>query len=367
MIAERTAQIGHPAMRSLTRAKLLGATVIRFLRIALLLLALTSAGLTPLSAQGLGPIAYNKPNLLGDLDLWFIQPNGTGDTLVPITYNPGVCDQCPLLGAQHPVWSRNGQLIAVTGLISGQGFQHLAGGYAMVVFQPSNPTGTLTDLAPLGTVLGGGPAAFSPDGTQLAFTDPGPGFHEYRVINLDGSNPRNITLVPGEQVPFPGLDWSPTDAKTLVVSMVDRSLANVQGNTQLALVPPIEGGVSSARPLTQPPYNLRYVFSDVNPSFSPDGRFVAFSRFSQDLWSGVSWTDIRVIDVAQPGDRQGQLRLQLPPGEFVGNLSWSAGGLVFDRQTQFGDGGGLWIYNGSSVVRLQQPPARNPAWSGASR
>ncbi len=366
MTAKSTVKIGDPAMRSLTRAQWLGVKMLRFVGIALLLLALTSAGLTSASAQGPGPIAYNKSNLLGNFDLWLIQPDGTGDTFVPITYNPGVCDQCPLLGAQHPAWSRNGQWMAVTGLISGQGL--LAGGYGIVVFQPSNPTGTLTALAPLGTFLGGGPAAFSPDGTQLAFTDPAPGFHQYRVINLDRSNLRSITdPVVGELVPFPGLDWSPTDANTLVVSMFDRSLSNVQGNAQLALVPPTERGILSARPLTQPPYSRQYVFSDVTPAFSPDGRFVAFSRFIKDL-VGFSWTEIRVIDVTNPGDLQGRPLVRLPVGTFVGNLSWSGDGssLVFDVQNQSGDEGGLWIYNGSSVVQLRQW-ARNPAWRWASR
>ncbi len=319
---------GRSATKNFTAV--VGMKAIRFVVLALLLV-LTFGSQTSASAQGLGPIAYNKPNFLGDFDLWTIRPDGTGDTFVPITYRPGVCDQCVLLGAQHPAWSRDGQLMAVTGLITG-------GGYAMVVFQTSNPSGTLTGVVPLGTALGGGPAAFSPDRTQLAFTDPGPGFQEYRVINLDGSNPRSITEVLGEQIPFPGLDWSPTDANTLVVSMVDRSLYNVMGNAQLAFVTPTAGAISRARPLTQPPYNLQYVYSDVNPAFSPGGRFVAFSRFIKDVFSGDVRTEIRVIDIANPGNQQGRLHVLLP-GYFVGNLSWSpdASQLVFDAQTQFGD------------------------------
>ena len=332
---------------------------IRFVVLALLLV-LTFWRQTSASAQGLGPIAYNKPSLW-DFELWTIQPDGTGDTFVPITYRPGICDRCVLLGAQHPAWSRDGQLMAVTGLITG-------GGYAMVVFQTSNPSGTLTGVAPLGTGFGGGPAAFSPDRTQLAFTDPGPGFQEYRVINLDGSNRRSITQVLGELIPFPGLDWSPTDANSLVVSMFDRSPYNVLGNAQLAFVTPTEGAISRASPLTQPPYSLQDVYFDANPAFSPNGRFVAFSRFINHVVSGITQTEIRVIDVANPGDGQGQLLISLPAGYSVGNLSWSpdASQLVFDAQTQFGDAG-LWRYDGSSVRQLKEPPARNPAWNWASR
>jgi dipeptidyl aminopeptidase/acylaminoacyl peptidase len=149
--------------------------------------------------------------------------------------------------------------------------------------------------------------------------------------------------------------------------MVARSLANVQGNTQLALVPPVEGGIATAHPLTQPPYSLQYIYSDVNPAFSRNGKYVAFSRLIQDLLSGNIRTEIRIIDVTNPGDRQGQLVVQFSPGYFVGNLNWSADGsrLVFDAQTQFGDAG-LWIYNGFSVCQLPNPPARNPSWDWGS-
>jgi hypothetical protein len=67
-----------------------------------------AVGVNPPSPPPLGPIVYNKPSLLGDLDHWSIQPDGTGNAFVPITYRPGVCDQCLLLGAQHPAWSRDG-------------------------------------------------------------------------------------------------------------------------------------------------------------------------------------------------------------------------------------------------------------------
>ena len=328
----------------------------------------TAAVTVAVNVVALPPIAYNKPGFL-DLDVWFIRPDGTGDTFAPITYKPGLCDACRLLGAQRPAWSRDGQLIAVTGLIPGTS-PTLQGGYAMVLYRPSS--GDLKLLAALGTAFGGGPAAFSPDGTQLAYSDLGLNFTDYRVINVDGSNPRDITPGIGAAGGLPiGLDWSPVNANILVLSMLDPSLSNVSGNTELAFVPPIQNGIVQARPLTQPPYVLGVIFSDMFPAFSPDGRFVAFVRVVNNTFFGTKQTEIRAIDINNPGDRQGQLLIQLPVGDVVYGLSWSSDGtsLIFDRGVYnpflplLGQGSkGLWIYKNGSMLQIQPQTATAPAW-----
>lgn len=331
---------------------------------------------------GAGLIAYNKPGKIYGDELWLIHSDGSGDTQVPISD----CAQCPLLGASHPTWSRDGRFIAVTGLQQGMNIggccysYNLAGGYGLFYFDKSNPTTTLKRIAALGTLYAAGWSAFSPDGSRIAYSDVGPNATDYHVVNLDGTNNVEITPGLGATGSFSwGLDWSPTDANTLVLSLADPW--SVAGNMRLALVRPVSNGACTVSPcsnqprvLTQPPNNLAAIDYDMLPAFSPNGQVVAFQRYVDNMLYGVTWGEIRTINASNPGDGQGQLLLQLPYGYIASNLSWSADGssLVFDIMSPlsalFGQGAqGLWTCRVSNcsatATRITGAPAHSPAWA----
>ena len=100
-------------------------------------------------------------------------PDGTGATVVPVAD----CSQCPLFGPSHPTWTRDGRFIAVTGLMQGNGYFN--GGVALTYFDTSKPTKPVKAVAPLGTLDAAGWAAFSPDGSRLAYRDVQPKTTDY--------------------------------------------------------------------------------------------------------------------------------------------------------------------------------------------
>jgi Tol biopolymer transport system component len=105
---------------------------------------------------------------------------------------------------------------------------------------------------------------FSRDGKQIVydrFTKDGD--PELRIRNLDGSGLRTLYSVKGSYV-MP-LAWSP-DAGSLLTLRGEYSQAN-----ELMLISTADGSVRVLRNIASAPYMLK------RASFSPDGRFVAFS------------------------------------------------------------------------------------------
>jgi len=106
--------------------------------------------------------------------------------------------------------------------------------------------------------------AFSRDGKQIAYDTTGLGPHQLRIRNLDGSGLRTLYICSKDQHVLP-LDWSPDAGSILALRRVP-SKAN-----ELTLISTADGSVRVLRSLTSA-WNL---FE--RASFSPDGRFVAFS------------------------------------------------------------------------------------------
>jgi len=108
---------------------------------------------------------------------------------------------------------------------------------------------------------------YSRDGKQIAYTsytkendrDP-----QLRIRNLDGSGLR--TLYSQESSDAYPLDWSPDAGSILAFRELDNNLG-----TELILISTADGSVRVLRSITSP------LFWFERASFSPDGRFVAFS------------------------------------------------------------------------------------------
>jgi len=109
--------------------------------------------------------------------------------------------------------------------------------------------------------------AFSRDGKQIAYcsyTKDLP--HQLRIRNLDGSGLRTLYSEKGSHV-HP-LDWSPDAGAILALRMREP-------NTELTLISTADGSVRVLRSITSG------WFSYQMSSFSPDGRFVAFSSVGE--------------------------------------------------------------------------------------
>ena len=152
--------------------------------------------------------------------------------------------------------------------------------------------------------LGGsdGEPAFSSDGTRLAVAVRWPGIEGITVMDPDGwTNRRRLTTSYGDSFP----SWSPDG----------RAIAYATGQGDLALVP-VSGGAS--RPLTAGPAY------DRAPAWSPDGRSIAFVRQEQEP-SGAIESSVWVLDATSGAERLVAPFEQNPYG-YPGAPSWSPSG-----------------------------------------
>jgi Tol biopolymer transport system component len=102
----------------------------------------------------------------------------------------------------------------------------------------------------------------SPDGKQVAYSWDHDGLWELRVVGLGGGEPR-VLYSNAEVIPYP-TDWSP-DGRSILTVLDRKGPAS-----QIALVSARD---ASVRPLKD--FDER---APERPRFSPDGRFIAYSR-----------------------------------------------------------------------------------------
>jgi len=107
--------------------------------------------------------------------------------------------------------------------------------------------------------------AFSRDGKQIAYnTYTKDGVPQVRIRNLDGSGLRTLYSEKGVANALP-VDWSSDAGSILALCSRDKSAS------ELTLISTADGSVRVLRSITSPKFWLQMA------SFSPDGRFVAFS------------------------------------------------------------------------------------------
>ena len=175
---------------------------------------------------------------------------------------------------------------------------------------------------------------WSPDGRRLAFTR-GQGGGSVYVVNVDGSEERNVTRGPGRE-----FAWSPDGRRIAFASVRD-------GNSEIYVVNSDGGGL---RRLT------RNAGPDLAPAWSPDGRRIAFAGSR----------GIHVMNADGSGQRN---LMRKPTRDFA--PTWSPDG----RRIAFGsmrDGNAeVYVMNadGSGQRNLTRSPWNEGslAWSPAQR
>src|SRR5215469_13518461 len=171
--------------------------------------------------------------------------------------------------------------------------------------------------------------AWSPDGRFIAFVrDLSREKSAVLVIPALGGPERKVAEIFNPRVPempIPNVAWSP-DGKWL--AFPDRDSPTAPYGLVLLSVETTE-----KRKVTFPPAQ---VLGDSGPAFSPDGRALAFSR-----WSDYGIGDIYVMDFANPPEGPkgtGEARRVTFENSGASSPAWTADG----REIVFTDGAGIW-------------------------
>lgn len=372
---------------------------------------------TRVTAQSSGTLLYDYISLSpGALttQLASINADGTNDRFFNL----------PLLNPSYPVWSRNGEVLAVAATdparpdkwstdifvvqrANGQitkvsGFEDIAGASGFATFYPS-----YLALAPDGKRIAAGMVSYLGARSTVIFTNTagqaeGPydtRSHVSRCVSLlvfegNGLAPFLVTSAlcdddnahPGE-----GVDWSPTQnllAYPYNTSTVFFGAGGTFPITAIHLIEPSPMAADQGRhkQLTFPagqtggPFDSVSLawFDDFAPAFSPDGKQVAYVRLFTAVSSlGVkqlSTPAIRLIGVDGLGDRE---IAHFEEGAYITRLSWSPDGtqLAFDLVRQaVRDGFPLRTFDLGSVTlakinvdgtgfsRVRGAPATWPTW-----
>jgi TolB protein len=227
-------------------------------------------------------------------------------------------------------WTRDGQRLTYRGVDPD--------GVSTRLFVVSYPTGNPVPVGQNGTFA----PAWSPDGTRISFrTGPSVG-----LMAADGSA---VTVLPAlRAADLAPAAWSP-DGTHLVVA----AASAVSGSVPQIVIVPVAGGLH--RVLTSP--TAAYGQGDVEPTWSPDGRHVAFSRCAE---SG----ECRITVVASDGTG---LRA-ISSGGVDGRPAWSPDGrwIAFHRDTRSPTGYDIFIAPAAGgeirTVSAAAGDDLNPSW-----
>jgi endonuclease YncB( thermonuclease family) len=182
-----------------------------------------------------------------------------------------------------------------------------------------------------------GQAAWSPDGTRIAFFRIAGGNIDVYVMNADGSNVRRVTTNPGEDA---SASWSPDG--TQLAFDTDRD-----ANSEIYVIN-VDG--TKEHRLTDNPAD------DSFPAWSPDGKKIAF----QSNRTG----NYEIFEMNPDGTDQVDVTNN-PADDFVPNWSGTAKKIAFIRVISDQDEVFSMDANGGAQTRLTNSPANDdfPAWS----
>src|SRR5262245_45776630 len=173
------------------------------------------------------------------------------------TINPDRSDEVQLTNSaeveSYPTWSPDGRMIAFIG-------QTPAGDRA--IFRMNEDGTNKVQITPIRS--NPAPLSWSPDGGRIAFQDTDPELPKTHifVVNIDGSNRRNLTpdIASWDSDP----SWSPDGSRILFSRVLQPGDASVYGGHVLHTIDP-EG-----TELRRLPDGFKDGFDDVMPSWSPN-------------------------------------------------------------------------------------------------
>ena len=195
--------------------------------------------------------------------------------------------------------------------------------------------------------------AWSPDGTKIAFTSYRDNNGEIYVMNADGKNPKNLTLHLDDDS-FP--TWSPDGTEIAFESM--QVAEGVRNHSDIFVM---DADGANRTNITQNPRA-----SNRTPSWSPDGSKIAFAAVENfnrvDLWNAN--LDIFVMNA------DGTNPVRLTDARFNWSPSWSPDGkrIAFARATHDNiTDSDIYVMNadGIGLVNFTQTPGvgeGQPAW-----
>ena len=198
-------------------------------------------------------------------------------------------------------------------------------------------------------VSGGSQLVWSPDRTKIAFLFGAYPKQQIYTINADGTNLKNLTNNPQNEVYNVKIFWSPDSSR---IAYYYNKPGDSAGEQQDIYLLDINRGTSNN--LTQKPRNYDEL------SWSPDGKFIAFVA--------GEFNNQKLYTINADGNQLNQLATRLKPSG-ISELAWSSDSqqIAFIFNEIPGDKSNLYVINrdGSALTKLTNDKdlnASHPVW-----
>jgi Tol biopolymer transport system component len=319
-----------------------------------------SASVSPAARRNESVVFQRIDPLTGKTRLYTVRPDGS--RLRAVT-RPGAGEERDSLAD----WSPDGRSIALTRFFGGRHCVSVARfcrSDVLVVRPGGTGVRNLTRAGCSGDCVSSEYPSWSPDGRRIAFeralgplpsVGPPPIVGIF-VMNADGSNVRQLTqLKPNSGSEDHGPSWSP-DGRRIAFMRSNNTIAPVDASAIYS----VNADGSDLRLVRRMP---RERPGAGTPNWSPDGRRLLFSTYSRFGSSGQAPTGAQLFTVKPNG--RGLRQLTHLPGNSY-NPAWSPDGskIVFARNRTVGPEADLFTMNadGTQVRRLTHSPELRAGW-----